>query len=119
MSTMIFLSLLLFGTAASIDLSAAERAADVATAYVTGQHMPARFARSADPVALSVQSSQDGAGPPWSPRTLIFTGLATLGILALSQHLYLLAKRWGLRAVVEERAQKAGERFGGSMPLNH
>jgi signal transduction histidine kinase len=78
---MIFLSLLLFGAAASIDLSAAEGAANAA--------IPVRLAWSADPFVL--------------------TGLATLGILFLCRHLYLLAKRWRLRAVVEERAHLAHE----------
>ena len=77
---MIFLSLLLFGTAASIDLSAAGRAANAAAAT-------ARLAWSADPFA-------------WA-------GLAMLGILFLCRHLYFLAKRWRLRADMEERAQFA------------
>src|ERR1035441_2858026 len=81
-STMIFLSLLLFGTAATIDLSAAERVANAAAA-------PVRLAWSADPFVLA--------------------GLAMLGILFLCRHLYVLAKRWRLRAVVEERAHLAHE----------
>jgi signal transduction histidine kinase len=81
-TTMIFLSLLMFGTAATIDLSAAAWAANTAAA-------PVRLAWSADPFALA--------------------GLATLGILFLCRHLYLLAKRWRLRAVVEERAHLAHE----------
>jgi signal transduction histidine kinase len=132
-STRIFLSLLLFGTAASIHLSAAAPAAekhpgfqarrlwspppglnaDVAMAYGIGQRMPVRFARFDTPFELSDRPSEDReavSGPPWwSPRTLIFTGLAVLGIVFLSQHLYLLATHWRLRAVMEERAHLAHE----------
>ena len=88
-STMIFLSLLLFGTAASIDLSAAEPAADVAMAHVIVQRLPGLLA--------------------WSADSAVFVGLAGLGILFLCRHLYLLAKRWRLRAVMEERAHLAHE----------
>jgi signal transduction histidine kinase len=80
-STRIFLVLLLFGTAASLQPSGAER---VAVGVVSG------------PTSL-------GPGP------LIFAGLATLAIFFLSQHLYSFAQHWRMRAVVEERAHLAHE----------
>ena len=88
-STTNFLFLLLLGAAASVDLSAAERAADVAMAHGIGRRMAGLLAWPADPVVIA--------------------GLAALGILFLCRHLYLLAKRWRLRAVMEERAHLAHE----------
>jgi signal transduction histidine kinase len=45
----------------------------------------------------------------WNPPALIFTGLITLGVLFLIYHLCLAAKRWRMRAIVEERAHLAHE----------
>ena len=61
--------------------------------------------------ALFLQSPEGEAvsGPRLSPRALIFLGLVSLGIFFLSQHLYLFAQHWRLRAVVEERGRLAHE----------
>ncbi|MCX6627978.1 MAG: sensor histidine kinase [Candidatus Solibacter sp.] len=98
----IILALLLFATAARLHPSGARRAGG----YI------AQVGTDTARTALLIQSSEDVdvvSEPPWSPRTLIFAGLVTLGIFVLSQHLYLFAQHWRLRAVVEERAHLAHE----------
>jgi signal transduction histidine kinase len=60
-----------------------------------------------------VRSAEDFdvvAGPPWwRPSTLIFAGLVGLVLIFTLNHLYLVAKHWRLRAVVEERERLAHE----------
>jgi signal transduction histidine kinase len=101
-STRIILALLLFATAARLHPSGAERArGDIAQAG-TGAARTALLVQASEGVdVVSV--------PAWSPRTIIFAGLVTLGVFFLSQHLYLIAQHWRMRAVVEERAHLAHE----------
>src|ERR1039458_296455 len=60
-------------------------------------------------VAFSVVMASLAGVPAVWPHTPIFAGLISLGILFLSLQLYILAKRWRMRAVVEERAHLAHE----------
>jgi signal transduction histidine kinase len=107
---MIFLFLLLFGTAVSIDLSAAERATEQRVSSHTGGLSFPLPNLGADAAIASIQVGAAVSGTPWwNPRSLIFPGLAVLGILFLFQHLWFMAKRWRLRAVMEERAHLAHE----------
>jgi signal transduction histidine kinase len=72
-----------------------------------------RFNTEADPFVILVRSAEDVdvvAGPPWwRPSNLILAGLVALALIFTSNHLYLLAKHWRLRAITEERERLAHE----------
>jgi signal transduction histidine kinase len=71
------------------------------------------FNKYADPFVILARSAEDVemvAGPPWwRPSNLILAGLVALALVFTSNHLYLLAKHWRLRAVAEERERLAHE----------
>ncbi len=122
-SAWIFRSLLLFATAACLLPPGAERAAGGRLSFQTSPESSligvaadgyiAQVWTGTARTALLVRASEyvEAVSVPtwWSRRTLLFAGLVMLSILFLSQHLYLLAKHWRLRAVVEERAHLAHE----------
>jgi signal transduction histidine kinase len=70
-----------------------------------------RYTHSLTPFVLLVASSDDIdvlAGPPWwSARNLIISGLAVLTLALLAYLLYLHARHWRLRAIVNERERIA------------
>lgn len=72
-----------------------------------------RVTKNLTPFVLLVRSSEDIAviaGPPWwAWSTLAPLGLILLACAGGSYHVYLLAKHWRLRAVVEERSRLAHE----------
>ena len=70
-----------------------------------------RYTHNLTPFVLLVASSDDVevlAGPPWwSARNLIILGLVVLTLALLAYMLYLHARHWRLRAIVEERERIA------------
>lgn len=72
-----------------------------------------RYTNSLIPFVLLVRSTEDVeviAGPPWwSLTTLIPIGIGLVILMAGAYHLYVLAKHWRLRAVMEERGRLAHE----------
>jgi signal transduction histidine kinase len=72
-----------------------------------------KFTKSLTPFVLLLRSSEDVeeiAGPPWwSPSSLIPLGIGILIALAVGYNVYLLAKHWRLRAIIEERGRLAHE----------
>jgi signal transduction histidine kinase len=69
--------------------------------------------RNLTPFVLLVRSSEDVsiiAGPPWwAWSTLLPLGLILAGASGAAYHVYVLAKHWRLRAIVEERGRLAHE----------
>jgi signal transduction histidine kinase len=72
-----------------------------------------QFTKAVTPFVLIVRSVKDldvVLGPPWwSPSTLLKASLTMIGLLFLVHYLFLQAKHWRLRAVMEERARLAHE----------
>lgn len=72
-----------------------------------------RVTRNLTPFVLLVRSSEDVtviAGPPWwAWSTLVPLALIVLACAGGAYHIYILAKHWRLRAVVEERGRLAHE----------
>jgi signal transduction histidine kinase len=72
-----------------------------------------KYTNNETPFLLLVRSTEDLqviAGPPWwSLSTLIPFAIGLLILAAAAYNLYILAKHWRLRAVVEERSRLAHE----------
>lgn len=72
-----------------------------------------RWTRNLTPFVLLVRSAGDVkilAGPPWwSWSTLLPFALAALVLIGIGYHLFLVARHWRLRAILEERSRLAHE----------
>jgi len=71
-----------------------------------------KFTNNLTPFVLLLRSSDvdEVAGPPWwNPSSLVPIGIGLLVALAAGYNVYLLAKHWRLRAIVEERGALAHE----------